>query len=161
MSNLTWTPELAVGQPQMDETHREFVFLLQGLEATLDGPRGEVDAALATLVEHTVAHFAQEESWMQALGFASENCHAFQHAAVLNVLREVQRLHASEGDAELVRRLAEELARWFAAHAQLMDVALAQTLIERGLDPATGQFLRPPEVDAVPITGCGSASCGA
>jgi hemerythrin-like metal-binding protein len=159
MSTLAWSAELALDQPRMDATHQEFVDLLAELEATLDGDRAEVDAALASLVDHTVGHFDQEEVWMGALGFATENCHAFQHQAVLNVLREVQRLHAAEGDRDLVRRLAGELAQWFPAHAQMMDAALAQTMAERGFDPETGQVAVPAPADAQPITGCGGASC--
>lgn len=159
MSTLTWSADLALDQPRMDATHREFVELLAALEQTLDGAPAAAGAALQAVTEHTVEHFAQEERWMAALGFAAENCHAFQHASVLNVLREVQRMHAAEADLDLVRRLATELAQWFPAHAQMMDAALAQTMAERGYDPETGELAVPVAADAAPITGCGGNSC--
>ena len=157
MALLTWTDGLALGQPRMDATHVEFVDLLADLELALE--RDDGLAALATLTEHTVEHFAQEERWMAALGFAPQNCHAFQHQGVLKVLQEVQRLQAESPDRAMLQRLATELAQWFPVHAQTMDSALALTMAERGYDPETGALARPPAPEAEPITGCGSASC--
>jgi hemerythrin len=156
---LTWSDELVLQQPRMDATHREFVDRLAALEAALARGPAAVDTALAALAEHTVEHFEQEERWMAALGFAPENCHTLQHAAVLSVLREVQRLHADSPGAPQVRRLVAELTPWFTAHAQMMDAALAQTMVERGYDPETGEIANPPAPEAELITGCGGATC--
>lgn len=158
MTTLTWTDDLALGQPRMDATHVEFVDLLAALETALQAP-DTVAAALDALVAHTDAHFAQEDRWMAALGFAPQNCHAFQHQSVMNVLREVQRLHAAEGDVALVQRLAGELAVWFPQHAQMMDAALAETMAQRGYDPETGAMTNPPAPEAEAVTGCGSSRC--
>jgi hemerythrin len=159
MTALTWSDALALQQPRMDSTHHEFVELLAAVEQALDGSIPAVDDALARFVDHTERHFADEECWMASLGFSAQNCHAFQHAHVLQVLREVNGLWRSEGDLNLVRQLVGELAKWFPAHAQSMDAALAQTMAEQGFDPDTGMLARPPAADAAPITGCGSASC--
>jgi hemerythrin-like metal-binding protein len=159
MAALTWSDALALQQPRMDSTHHEFVELLAAVERALGGSIPAVDEALARFVEHTERHFADEERWMVGLGFAAQNCHAYQHAHVLQVLREVDGLWRSEGDLNLVRQLVGELAKWFPVHAQSMDAALAQTMAEQGFDPDTGLRARAPATDAAPITGCGSASC--
>ncbi len=159
MAALTWNEALALQQPRMDHTHREFVELLAGVEEALALERAELADRLAGLLVHTEQHFAQEERWMASLGFAPQNCHAFQHAHVLEVLRAVQRKLADEGDVETVRLLVEGLAPWFVGHAQNMDAALAQTMVERGFDPETGVLERPPAPDMAPITGCGGSSC--
>lgn len=159
MTTLLWNDALALGQPRMDTTHREFVDLVAAVEAALEASPATLDATLDALVTHTEAHFAQEERWMAAIGFSPENCHAFQHAHVLQVLREVTRLYRTEGDIALVRQLVGELAKWFPVHAQAMDAALAEIMAERGYDPETGEQRRPVAADAAPITGCGSASC--
>ena len=160
---LIWSESLALQQPRMDDTHREFVALLAALRELVDGSDAPglapVDAALAEFVEHTELHFAQEEAWMARLGFAPGNCHSFQHAHVLQVMREVNNLWRHEADLAVVRQLADELAKWFPVHAQSMDAALAQTMAEHGFDPDSGLLDRPPAADAQPITGCGSASC--
>ncbi len=153
---LTWTDQLSTGDGRMDDTHEEFVEMLNRLLAT---PQDRQLPLYREFVAHTVEHFAQEERWMAALGFAPENCHVFQHAAVLGVLREVQRLHADEPGAPQVGRLVAELGPWFTAHAQMMDAALAQTMAEHGFDPETGAVANPPAPEAELITGCGSATC--
>ena len=153
MSAITWSEALALQQPRMDQTHREFVELLASLEdAVAAGPEA-VDRCLAELLTHTEAHFAQEERWMADIGFAAENCHAFQHANVLKVLGELRPQHTN---LELMRQLVDELGAWFVVHAQMMDAALAQTMAERGYDPETGTVR---ERLAEAMTGCGGSHC--
>lgn len=161
MTALTWNEALALQQPRMDDTHREFVDLLNGLQAARSGAPGALRAALDAFVAHTEAHFAQEDAWMACIGFAAENCHAFQHQQVLEVVREVQRrLAADAAEVELVDNLVPALAEWFPMHARSMDAALAQTMAERGFDPDTGACANPAAAEAPAITGCGSGSCG-
>jgi hemerythrin-like metal-binding protein len=159
MTALLWNETLALHQPRMDTTHREFVDLLSELEASLPGSIEDIDESLGRLVEHTVEHFAQEELWMQQLGFAAGNCHAFQHAHVLQVLREVLRIQREEGNLDTVRHLVTELAKWFPVHAQTMDAGLAMTMAEQGFDTETGQLERAPAAHAQQLTSCGSAVC--
>jgi hemerythrin len=161
MSTLTWRADFEFAQPRMDTTHREFVQQLAALEAVAAGRPGACSAALQALLEHTVAHFEQEERWMASLGFTPDNCHQMQHANVLQVLHEVQRRLAAEGDAldpEIVPRLVQALAEWFPAHALMMDAALAETMAERGFDPETGALRQTQAADTAPPAGCGH--CG-
>jgi hemerythrin-like metal-binding protein len=135
----SWTDALALEMPDIDPAPHEFVDLLGALDRTLAaGTETDVDAALARLRVHTEAHFAREERWIAQLGIGGDNAHTYQHQAVLNVLREAQRLYAAERDRELVWRLATGLAHWFPAHGEAMDRALSDALTERGHDPATG-----------------------
>jgi hemerythrin len=156
MSRLEWTDAFVLGPTRMDDTHREFVDLVGALEGSIDARPEATDSALEHLLAHTVEHFAQEERWMAALGFEPDNCHTFQHAHVLQVMREVTRLHREEGDLALVRQLVGELAKWFPVHAQTMDSALAEMMTARGFDAGTGR-IAPPPASAASITGCGSA----
>ena len=159
MTALTWSEALALQQPRMDQTHREFIDLLQGLADAQADEQADFAPLLAGLQAHTEAHFAQEERWMADIGFAPENCHSFQHAHVLQVLREVQRVLGEDGNTGLVRTLVDELARWFVGHAQMMDAALADLMLERGYDPDTGRMHNPPAPEGQSITGCGGSSC--
>ena len=82
MTALAWSEALALKQPRMDETHREFIELLQGLSAALQTGVDDLDPLLAGLIAHTEAHFAQEERWMAAVGFAPELLNQFIRPAV-------------------------------------------------------------------------------
>ena len=147
MAALNWTDALALQQPLMDDTHREFVDLLAAVEAAVQRaePAPAVSASLARFVAHTEAHFAQEDAWMATIGFAPTNCHATQHAQVLQLLREVQRRVQDDGNPALVAQLVPALAEWFVPHAKNMDGGLAQVMEATGFDPATGTMTHPPD----------------
>jgi hemerythrin-like metal-binding protein len=161
MAAITWTETLALQQPRMDDTHREFVALLCQVETAAEGPVAALVGAFAEFVAHTEAHFAQEDRWMVTLGFDAQNCHSFQHTHVLQVLHEVQRRLVDDADVATVRLLVPELAQWFPAHAQNMDAALADTMVAAGFDPDTGAMTFPPSAAAAPVTGCGSSAASA
>ncbi|MCV2369421.1 hemerythrin domain-containing protein [Roseateles oligotrophus] len=159
MSILTWTDALALQQPQIDQTHQEFVVLLNELALALQTE----DSALPVyqrLLAHTEQHFAMEEGFMAATGFAPDNCHSKQHAMVLDVMRQVLVHTHAEHDLEPMRNLLPELVNWFPSHAEMMDAALVFHMSQVGFDPATGAFSKPAMVGAEPISSCGSGSCG-
>jgi hemerythrin-like metal-binding protein len=119
---MEWTRSLELGVPQMDETHREFLAVLNGLA---DAPDEGIAAAFQALLQHTLAHFDQEHRWMVAMDFPAAHCHLAEHEGVLEVMREVQG-YLEEGKLEVGRVLARELAEWFRGHAATMDAMLAQ-----------------------------------
>jgi hemerythrin-like metal-binding protein len=160
MAALTWNEALALQQPRMDHTHREFVDLLNAVEGALDGAAMALEQALDRFVQHTEAHFAQEDDWMLRVGFAAQNCHSLQHAQVLELVREVHRRLRDEADVDVVRALVPALAEWFPMHAQSMDAGLALSMQEAGFDPETGALLRPLPAEADALSGCGSGRCG-
>jgi hemerythrin len=165
MPALTWTETLRLQQPQMDRTHEEFVALLAQVRGALMPPPADtapVDtasalAAFERLLAHTVEHFAQEDRWMLATGFAAENCHSRQHALVLQVMREALRLAREDGRAEAMTVLVDELGAWFPQHASMMDAGLAQQMSALGFDPDTGTCRQP--LPAAAISHCGGGGC--
>jgi len=158
-TNLRWSEALALQHPQLDETHEEFVDLLVGLQVLLDNGADPLPH-FAALLAHTVQHFAMEERWMAATGFAPENCHSRQHAMVLDVMRQVQ-VHAlsQPGPDALqpMRELLPELMHWFPAHAEMMDAALVHHMAQLGYDTQSGQMHGTQPY--TPISSCGSAGC--
>ncbi len=156
MAALTWNDALALQQPRIDHTHREFVELLAAVELALDGEASALVQAMERFLEHTEAHFAQEDDWMRRVGFAPENCHSLQHTQVLELLREVNRRLCDEADVDVVRALVPALAEWFPVHAQSMDAGLVYSMQEAGFDPDTGAVLKSLDAEAPALTGCGS-----
>ncbi len=159
MSALVWSEQFALQQPQMDATHVEFIELLADADAALEGPADELLRRFQVLVDHTVEHFAQEDRWMAATGFAAENCHSYQHSAVLGVMKECAKRAGEDNDFEPLKVAVKELAVWFPHHAQMMDAGLAARIAEVGYDTATGQIREPVAAEAELITGCGGGSC--
>jgi hemerythrin len=124
---IEWNDRYLLGYAPMDRTHEEFVGLAAALLAADDAG---LPAAFDALAEHTEAHFAQEREWMLGSDFPATDCHVEEHDKVLHSMREVRKRLAG-GDAALARRLGRELLRWFPAHADYMDAALAQWMVRR------------------------------
>ena len=152
---LEWNERLALGQPKMDEIHREFVDLVNAAAAADDA---SLVAALDALIAHTAAHFEAEDRWMRLTGWEPP-CHPSEHARVLAIARDV-RQRVAAGDLEIGRVLAAELGPWFEHHAGSMDTILAAHLESVGFDPATESF---PEGRPRAEAACagGSAAVGA
>ena len=67
--------------------------------------------------------------------------------------------HYQKGETDIINRMAEALAEWFAQHAISMDAGLAQHLQSVGFDSATETLADPQAVRNVTVSGCGSISC--
>jgi len=120
-------PDLLLGEPQMDETHREFLALAQ---LVAHSPATALAPAMQELVEHTRAHFSSEESRMQALGHRLLGEHRAEHQRILGDMERLcQRAEAGRG--QMARAwVSDNLMEWFAAHARTMDSALAADLLQ-------------------------------
>ena len=154
-AGLHWTAELHTGDGRMDDTHEEFETMLNALLLT---PPTEQLNLYREFLNHTVAHFAQEDRWMVATGFSEDNCHAGQHATILETMRAVE-THYVQGDTEIISRMAEALAEWFPQHAATMDAGLAQHLKSVNFDSETETLADPSIIKNVTMSGCGSVSC--
>lgn len=152
---LEWVSQLQTGDHRMDETHEEFVAMLNQLLAT---PQDLQLPLYREFVEHTKEHFAQEERWMVATGFAPDNCHASHHATIMETLNAVIE-HYEQGDTEIITRLADALVEWFPQHAATMDAGLALHMKDVGFDSKTETLADPDKVRPATMSGCGSVSC--
>jgi len=150
-----WSDALLTGNARMDDTHHEFAQQLDALLAT--SAADQLPLYLA-FVAHTVAHFAQEDRWMQSTGFTASNCHSDQHAMILETMQAVVQ-HYQNGELEIISRMGEALAEWFGQHAQTMDAGLAQHLLSVGFDSATETLADAATICKVTVSGCGSVSC--
>lgn len=157
---LAWTDALVLNQPQIDQTHQEFVALLNELGEALAQPAPDPLPLYARLLSHTEQHFAMEEGWMAATGFAVDNCHSKQHAMVLEVMRQVLAHTHATADLAPMRNLLVELVNWFPAHADMMDAALVFHMNQVGYDPLSGAVTQPLATEASGISSCGSTGCG-
>lgn len=124
---FAWEDRYLLGYGPMDDTHREFVELVDALLTVDDS---QLEKTLAEFARHAVTHFEQENAWMETDGFPARDCHVDEHNKVLESVRDVQKLLA-EGDTAVVRELAVALKDWFPGHADYMDSALATWMVKR------------------------------
>lgn len=134
MPLMQWNDALVLDGGIIDETHKEFVELLNRM---FEAPDENMLEILDEFIAHTEAHFAQEQRWMEELDFPPLSCHVGEHEGVLEITREVRR-RAAEGEARFGKVLAQGVAEWFENHAASMDMVLAQYIKERGYEPTPG-----------------------
>ncbi|MEZ0603217.1 bacteriohemerythrin [Paraburkholderia sp. IW21] len=127
-TTLSWNDGFLLGFAPMDETHHEFVECVAVLQQCNEAA---VPGALAAFEKHAIAHFEQEEQWMQRTSFPAAQCHADEHAAVLRSVREVAQMLRDGATFQVARELAEALADWFPGHADYMDAALSHWMSKR------------------------------
>lgn len=131
MAVMEWSDALVLDKGVMDDTHREFIELLNRLA---DAPDEDVVDVLDVFILHTEAHFAQEQRWMRDMAFPPLECHTREHDGVLETAREVRK-RAAAGDPQFGKVLAQAVAQWFESHASSMDYVLALYLKEKGYAP--------------------------
>lgn len=131
MTVMEWNQNLVLDQGLMDETHREFIALLNRLA---EAPEAEMLAVLDEFIAHTEAHFSQEQRWMEQMAFTATECHVNDHQGVLQVALEVRK-RAAAGETRFGPVLARAVAEWFATHATSMDHVLALYMKEVGFKP--------------------------
>jgi hemerythrin-like metal-binding protein len=130
MALLQWSDALDLGHDVMDDTHREFVELLNRLASA---PEADLLACLDEFIAHTETHFGQEERWMEAMQFPPLACHRGEHEGILETMREVRKRVAA-GEPHYGPVLAKAIAEWFPLHAQSMDAVLALSIRQAGFD---------------------------
>lgn len=126
-NEFSWSDDYLLGYGAMDETHREFVTIVNALMQCEDAA---VEGHLEAFARHAEAHFAEEDGWMEKSGFPPRDCHIEEHAAVLNSVTQVLEV-VRKGDTAEGRRLAAALADWFPGHAFHLDSALAQWMVKQ------------------------------
>lgn len=126
---MVWSDLYALGHPRMDDHHEEFALAARQLR---DCTAADAGQALQGMVDHLEEHFGQEDAWMNASAFPPRDCHIKEHAAVLSSVREVlEAVTQHRADVTLVHHLADSLWRWFPAHVDHLDSALAAWLTSR------------------------------
>ena len=131
MPVMEWNESLVLDRGVMDETHEEFIELLNRLA---DAPDEKILVALDEFIVHTEEHFAQERRWMEQMTFPPLSCHVRKHDGVLETAHEVRRRVAA-GETRFGQVLARAVAEWFSSHAASMDNVLALYMKEKRFEP--------------------------
>ena len=117
--------DFALGHPDMDRTHREFLDLCRQVQ---EADTSTFPERLRKLRDHTHEHFSKEEAFMRDTWFPAITPHTVEHK---RILREMERLLvlAEAGSSERAREWVQEyLPGWFQVHLFNMDSALAAYL---------------------------------
>lgn len=123
---------LSVGIPRMDETHKEFIDMVNHLGCASDT---DFPTLFDELIEHTHIHFQNEDIAMENSEFAPIFIHRNEHFRILDELKKLAH-HVSKGEFDAAKSfVCQYLPEWFPMHAATMDRALAHHLKTTGMAP--------------------------
>jgi hemerythrin-like metal-binding protein len=110
---IQWTPELALGIPELDGQHLQLDTHLRLLhDALCEGRVPDVAALLGSVRDASTRHFETEERFMEANGYPRLDHHRDAHRQFTQRLAAFDEVCRREGSTT---PLAMELANWLAA----------------------------------------------
>ena len=124
MQAISWSPEMSLGVPVMDDAHRA---LLVELARLADVPDDQFAVGFFAMIAALERDFREEEDLMEQIDFPVLCSHREQHARVLSGLHHVA-LRVMQNDIASGREAVKLLPQWFLFHLSTMDLALAVAL---------------------------------
>lgn len=117
--------KLSLNIPEMDDEHKVLIGLMNELHRLNEAqaPFGDQLRALDKLVSYTTKHFADEEAYMERIGFPGLRIHKGVHRQLL------EKLAAHAASARASRKLPDDLfvffKMWLSAHIRGVDTKYA------------------------------------
>jgi hemerythrin-like metal-binding protein len=124
MDSIVFGPDLALGIPVMDQSHRIIFDLLDSLDTL---PRPAFDAACHRLADEIAEDLAEENRLMDSIHYPLAAVHRAAHESMQAKLGELLCLLVAD-DEEGARAIVRAMPDWVEAHINTMDLALAVAL---------------------------------
>lgn len=120
---ITWTPDMSVGVPELDDDHRIIVALINQLAAAQNvDDAGVVEAVLDRLALYVDEHFLREEEYMESVGFPGLQAHRHIHHDLTNKVEQI-RLDFFLGKSDSIGAdTLEFLTGWLRQHILVEDM---------------------------------------
>ncbi len=135
MAFITWSDQLSVQIPSVDEQHKKLINMINTLGEALI--QGETQAVLEKvfngLIQYTDKHFQYEENLFRTHGYPGELNHRKQHDEFRSQLLNLQKkMNAGEGMVEV--ELLAFLKNWLTTHIMDTDKSYSSFFMEKGVN---------------------------
>lgn len=123
MTVLAWDPiKFDVGVAKMNAEHQVLVALMNGIHdrATAGAGKAELEGLFQKLAQATVSHFADEEAYMQSIGFPELKTHKAIHARLLADFT-AHKAKFDAGDGKVDKAFFDFLSLWLRSHICHLD----------------------------------------
>jgi hemerythrin len=124
---ITWTPQLAVGVPEIDAQHQELFRRVDSLLESIQFGRAQDEVArlLEYVGDYVHLHFGAEESLMQQHGYPQRAAHFAEHREFVRSFVELKRELERRGPTpEFAAVVGSALVDWLREHIGATDWAL-------------------------------------
>ncbi len=131
-STALWNEQLSVGVEEIDEEHRELLFLMRRLELAMDqdNPSTEIHLILNSLADHALTHFSTEESHFLETGYPKADFHAQEHRRFERKINRFKKAFAS-GNVQIADGMFHLVRDWLTQHIEGDDQEFAAFLANR------------------------------
>ena len=124
---IEWTPDLSVGNDQLDKQHQQWIKLLDGFyEGIKQGKSKEVlEELIIGMLDYTRYHFSEEEQHMQQIGYPNLEKHKSLHAEYIKKIEDYHERMMS-GRLILSLEVTGYLKTWLINHIKGEDQRYAE-----------------------------------
>ncbi|WP_319542276.1 bacteriohemerythrin [uncultured Pseudodesulfovibrio sp.] len=122
MGRLEWSPELSLGQPELDDQHKELIRIANGLinAVSIGRRKRTVENVIRKLREYTVFHFVREESLMEQIRFPGRADHMAEHVRLKLSVKNYQR-KLYEHEHVRANDVLDFMTEWLLGHILTFD----------------------------------------
>lgn len=126
MSQIDWTDILNIGLPKIDEQHKKLIGLSNSLILAMINGKGAdvIGEAVSELHDYTCTHFADEEAYMEEIGYPQLDAQKKAHASLtakVGQLRERIENDKSTSPNEVLDFIND----WIITHIMDMDARIS------------------------------------
>ena len=129
MDTIVFGPDLALGIPVLDQSHRIVFDMLESME---NMPRPAFDKACRALAAEFIEHLREENRLMEQIAYPAMQAHRAAHGTLLEAVARILRLLRADDEAA-ARGLVRTLPDWIEAHINTMDLGLAVAVSRQSL----------------------------
>lgn len=138
---VSWSEDLALGVPSIDEQHKALFYRVDRLIEACQERKGkaEIERLLSFLEEYIEIHFAAEEALQVASGYPEAAFHRVLHVRFAEELRRIRQSMEEDPGVSFALRVNTLVVSWLRHHVSGSDRDFAEFLrVQRGdaLDPA-------------------------
>lgn len=135
MELVKWDNSLSVGVKVIDEQHKNFVTLLNGLFAAMKVGKGKdvLDKLLNELANYTVYHFSTEEKYFDKYKYEETLDHKAEHKNFISTINDFMSKY-NEGKAFLTLDLFSFLKEWLINHIKVEDKKYTPFFMSNGIN---------------------------
>lgn len=133
MSLISWTPNLSVNVPAIDEQHKRLVQMINDLHDAMGKGKGKevLSPLLSKLIDYTVVHFQSEEAFMRKCGFPGVAQHQLLHQELTEKVKKLK-ARFETGELLITMDTMNFLKDWLKTHILGSDKQYAQFVAQHG-----------------------------
>ena len=134
MPLVEWNDSYSVQNAVMDKQHQKLFDLLNNLHEAMGQGKGKeaLPVVLASLVQYTKTHFADEEALLQKHNYPDLVTQKKEHAALIAQIADLQQQFQSE-DFSTGMKTRDFLRRWLVDHIKGHDQKYGIFLSQKGI----------------------------